>query len=67
MLLPLVEMRQLKSLELILMGCNLTASSTKSLQTLLYKLPKLDNLVLNLYGNKIKVDGIDDLSAGLYH
>lgn len=49
------------------MGCNLTASSTKSLQTLLYKLPKLDNLVLNLYGNRIKVDGVDDLSAGLYH
>ncbi|CAD8130787.1 unnamed protein product [Paramecium sonneborni] len=56
MLLPIIEMRQLKLLEFILMGCNLTTSSAKFLQTLLYKLQKLDNSVLNLYGNIVNMN-----------
>ncbi|CAD8083484.1 unnamed protein product [Paramecium primaurelia] len=63
---PLIELRNLKSLELLLVGSKLKEEEMKHLQTILHKLPKLNKLNINLYANKIQIDGAITLSGGLF-
>lgn len=66
-LLGLSSLRNLKKLHLTLVGCSIKATETQHLQKLLAQLPKLDDLFLNLYANRIGVDGAITLAGGIFH